>query len=235
MNRFVRAATAAAVLGFGALGCTHSGGKTCGDKYRDYVDPSWPERYNSVARQEVIAPFATQVNNGHVMNQTVWNWHFEQGSDKLTEAGVQKLDSLARTRPGLDPRVYIQTARDLPVTPDSVSQVAGFRTELDARRAGMVQKYMGAQPGSPAVEVFVHDPVVPGISAEFAGAAYRGMASGYRGGITGAAGVTTLGTSVSNTTVINTTSPGAGGGAGGTSVTGSSTTTNNSSTTTGNP
>ena len=220
MNRFVRAATAAAVLGFGAIGCTHSSGKTCGDKYRDYVDTSWPERYNSVARAEVIAPFATQVNNGHVMNQTVWNWYFEQGSDKLTEAGIQKLDALARTRPGMDPRVYIQTARDLPVTPDSVSQIAGFRTELDARRAAMIQKYMGAQPNAPAVEVFVHDPVVPGIPAEHSGPAYRGMAAGYKGGISGAAGLATIGTgtpaAVINVTTNNNPPPAQDASGGGT-------------------
>ena len=141
MNRFVRAATAAAVLGFGALGC-HSSGKTCGDKYRDVVDTSWPERYNSVARQEVVAPFAVQVNNGHVLNQTVYNWHFEPGTDKLNAAGIQKLDSLARTRPNLDTRVYIQTARDLPVTPESIQHVTAHRTELDNRRAAAAERLL---------------------------------------------------------------------------------------------
>lgn len=209
MNRFVRAASAAAVLGFGAVGCT-STGRTAGDRYRDHVDPCWPERYSSVARQEVVAPFATQVNNGHVLNQTVYNWHFEPGTDKLNEAGVDKLNALARTRPGLDTRLYIQTARDLPVTPDSIPHLAAHRTELDNRRAAMIQKYMAAQPGSPAVEVSVHDPIVPGIEAQFGGAAYRGMTNGYRGGITGAAGVTTLGTSTAPLATVNVTTPGAG-------------------------
>lgn len=213
MNRFVRAASAAAVLGFGALGCHSSGGKTCGDRYRDYVDPSWPERYNSVARQEVVAPFATQVNNGHVLNQTIYNWYFEPGTDKLNDAGIQKLDSLARTRPGLDPRVYLQTARDLPATPDTIARLSADRTELDARRAAMVQKYMASQPGAPAVEVSIHDPVVPSIEAPFGGAAYRGMVNGYRGGLTGAAGVSTLGTAAAPLATVNVTNPGAGGNA----------------------
>lgn len=210
MNRFVRAASAAAVLGFGALGCTTSGGKTCGDRYRDYVDTSWPERYNSVARQEVVAPFATQVNNGHVLNQTMYNWYFEPGTDKLNDAGLQKLDSLARTRPGVDTRLYLQTARDLPATPESIPNLAAHRTELDARRAAMIQKYMAAQPGAPAVEVSIHDPSVPSIAAEFGGAAYRGMSVGYRGGLTGAAGQTTLGTGTAPLATVNVTTPAAG-------------------------
>ncbi|HUR55648.1 MAG TPA: hypothetical protein VMZ71_16040 [Gemmataceae bacterium] len=235
MNRFVRAASAAAVLGFGALGCTHSrgagdcptagggaAGKTCGDRYRDLVDPSWPERYNSVARQEVVAPFATQVNNGHVLNQTLYNWHFETGTDALNPAGVQKLASLAKTRPGLDPRLYIQTARDLPMTAESLPHLAAHRTELDARRAVMVQKFMAAQPGAPAVEVSIHDPVVPGIEAQFGGAAYRGMVNGYRGGLTGAAGVSTLGTAAAPLTTVNVTTPSATPGSGGSSSGGSS-------------
>jgi hypothetical protein len=210
MNRFVRAASAAAVLGFGALGCTSSGGKTCGDRYRDYVDTSWPERYNATARQEVVAPFATQVNNGHVLNQTIYNWHFEPGTATLNAAGVQKLDSLARTRPGLDPRLYVQTARDLPTTPDTIQHLTAHRTELDNQRAAMVQKYMASQPGAPAVEVSIHDPSVPGIEAQFGGAAYRGMSVGYRGGLTGAAGLTTLGTGTAPLTTVNVTNPSAG-------------------------
>jgi len=225
MNRFVRAATAAAVLGFGALGCHSTGGKSCGDRFNDWRDPCWPERYNSVARQEVVAPFATQVNNGHVLNQTVYNWHFEPGTAKLNDAGIQKLDSLARTRPGLDPRVYLQTARDLPATPETIPNLNKHRGELDNQRAAAVQTYMASQPGSPAVEVSIHDPSVPGIEAPLGGAAYRGMVNGYRGGLTGAAGVSTLGTAAAPLTTVNVVNPGAGttttGGNGGSTTGGS--------------
>jgi hypothetical protein len=246
MNRFVRAAAAAAVLvaGAGSTGCLHgkgaatsstgtagdcgaatcntcggaagnaaavnNGRRTCGDCYRNWVDPSWPERYNSVARAEVVAPFAAQVNNGHVLNQTLWNWYFEPGTDKLNEAGIQKLDSLARTRPATDTKLYIQTARDLAVTPDTLNVIADNRMELNARRAEAIRRYMATQPAGAAVayEVFVHDPVVPGIEATFSGTAYRGMQAGYRGGLTGAAGLTTLGTSAAPLTSVNVINPG---------------------------
>ena len=140
------------------------------------VEPCFPERYNHAARQAVIAPFAQQVNNGHYLTQTVWNYHFEAGTDKLTPAGLKKLDSLARTRPAPDPKVYIQTARDLTAP---VGTLADLRTDLDAKRAAAVQKYLAAQPaiGAPiAYEVYVHDAAVP--SAETPASASQGGAGG---------------------------------------------------------
>src|SRR5205823_9426949 len=41
-----------------STGCYH---------YQKCVDPCWPERYNAQARTEVIAAFAPQVQNGHVL------------------------------------------------------------------------------------------------------------------------------------------------------------------------
>ena len=76
MNRFVRvvAAAALAVGGVGAVGCVgtgHSAGCTSGGcgvggggsgiggggLCRTFIDPCYPERYNAVARTEVLAPF----------------------------------------------------------------------------------------------------------------------------------------------------------------------------------
>ena len=56
-------------------------------RYHDVVDPCYPVRYSYMARQEVCAGLAPQVNNGHVLDQTIWNYHFELGSDKLTPGG----------------------------------------------------------------------------------------------------------------------------------------------------
>jgi hypothetical protein len=201
MNRIMRAAAAAAVLagGLGSVGCVHTGGAgggaTVGDRWRNAHDPCYPERYNHAARQAVVAPFAQQVHNGHVMNQTIWNWYWEPGTDKLTLAGMEKLDSLARTRPAPDPKIYIQTSRDLVATPDTADKVAMLRDDLNVRRAAAIHRYMAAQPTLIPVtyEVFVHDPIVPSIYSEFAASSWRGSLTGYRGGVSGA-GTGVLGT-----------------------------------------
>jgi hypothetical protein len=196
MNRMIRAAAAAAILvgGLGSVGCV-STGRSVEDCYRNYVDPCYPERYNHAARQAVVAPFAQQVYNGHVLNQTIYNYYFEAGTDKLTPAGLEKLDSIAHTRPAPDPRLYIQTARDLIATPETAAKVADLRTDLDIKRAAAIQKYMAGQPAlvPTAYEIYVHDPVVPGIFSDFAGNAYRGSLQGYRGGVSGG-GTGVLGT-----------------------------------------
>jgi hypothetical protein len=205
MNRFFRAAMVAAIfpLGLASVGCMHKSGSTancgngggcgngsgdasggCGARYRNWVDVAWPERYNYAARQAVVAPFAQQVATGHFINQSLWNWYFEPGSDKLTPGGMEKLDSLARATPSSDPRLYIQTAHDIAVTNDNMDKVAALRNDLNARRAASIKKYMATQFG-PAIEyeVFVHDAPVPGIYGPFVAGAFRGQAAGYQGGI----------------------------------------------------
>src|SRR5437867_1886311 len=74
--------------------------------YRDIVDPCYPQRYEFVARQEVGAAFAPQVFNGHVLDQTIWNYQFEGGTDKLTPGGMEHLAYLARRRPFPDGVIY---------------------------------------------------------------------------------------------------------------------------------
>jgi hypothetical protein len=190
-----------------------------GAVYRTLVDTCYPERYNAAARDEVLDPFRKQVNNGNVMHQTVWNYMFESGSEKLTAAGYDKLDALAKTRPYPDPKVYIQTARDVAVTPETIDKVAAQRDDLDAKRAAAVQRYLASQPTlNPTVyEVFIHDPVVPGIDAIFSAGAYRGQLLGYRGGIGGGAGAAVTATGGAGPAPpASSIGTGAGGGPGGT-------------------
>src|SRR5437879_2977951 len=70
MKGIIKRAAAAACLG-GGLSLTWG----CAG-YRDLVDPCWPTRYDAMAAASVNDAFAAQVNNGHVLDQTVWNYHF---------------------------------------------------------------------------------------------------------------------------------------------------------------
>lgn len=228
MNPMMRTAAAAVILvsGLGSVGCVHTGSGgaargdghgVIGDKWRNAVDPCYPERYNHAARQAVVAPFAQQVHNGHVLNQTLFNWYFEYGTDKLTPAGAEKLDSIARTRPAADGKLYIQTARDLPPNTDT-AKTAAVRDDLDAKRAAAIQKYMAGQPALAPVayEVFVHDPVVPSIYSEFGASAWRSSRQGYTGNASGGGGAGATGTGGAGT-------PGGTAGGAGTGGTGGTT------------
>src|SRR5262249_22803772 len=135
MKRLVRTAAAAVLVAgaSGSVGCVSTGSSGCGGaggggggdgaRYRNYYDPCYPERYNGAAGDEVLAAFGPQVNNGIALNQTVFNWHFEPGSDVLNPAGRAKLDSLATARPEPNPKIYVQVARDLALTPENADKV----------------------------------------------------------------------------------------------------------------
>jgi hypothetical protein len=134
---------------------------TCGCRQEGKcVDPCYPERYTYVARQEVVSAFAPQVQNGHILDQTIWNYHFEPGKDDLNIGGRDHLDGLMRRRPHPDARIYLATARDIGFDPLNPDKFVEFRRELDDKRAAAIQKYMTAQTaGRPMqFEVVVHDP-----------------------------------------------------------------------------
>ncbi len=171
-----RALTAACLGG----GFTLTTGCAC---YRDLVDPCYPERYSAMARQEVNEPFAAQANNGHVLDQTVWNYHFEKGTAKLTPMGEMQLAYLARRRPSPDPKVFLQTAQDVAYDPANPADFVRDRTKLDGDRIQVALTYLQAQTAGRPVpfDVTVHDPAEPGMAAQRMINAVPQMWQGYRG------------------------------------------------------
>jgi hypothetical protein len=188
------------VLGLG--GVAAAGGCSA---YRDVVDPCYPERYEYMARREVDAAFTPQVNNGHVLDQTMWNYHFLRdpvtgvGTDVLTEGGQLHLAYLARRRPHPDPVIYLQTAQDIPYDPKEPGRFVEARVRLDAARIAAIQNYLRSQTAGRdvAFQVAIHDPAVPGISANPAARAVADMYTGSRGNLTGGGGGTSGGTATS--------------------------------------
>lgn len=155
------ARTLAGCLAGGALA-----GAGCVD-YHEVVDPCYPQRYEFAARQEVVASFAPQVTNGHVLEQTVWNYHFEPGTATLTPGGMDRLAYLARRRPCPDPTIFLQVAQDLPYDPANPVAFVEARNQLDSRRVQSIMDYLAAQTaGRPITfNVVRHDPDDPGMSA----------------------------------------------------------------------
>jgi len=179
-------------------------------RYGELVDPCYPKRYSAMAAKEVKASLAPQVNNGRILDQTIWNYHFEQGSDKLTPGGLEHLAYIARRRPYPDCMVFLQTASLADLTYDydgkNPDRLAEARAELDIKRKQAIQKFLIAQTvGQVAFQVTIHDPAEVGISAIAANSAVTKMnltrfqggliqggagggAGGGGGGVTGAGG-----------------------------------------------
>jgi hypothetical protein len=170
MNGFIKATVAGLCLGTGfttMVGCA---------TYRQVVDPCWPERYNAEARMSVRETFGAQAHNGHVLDQTVWNYDFEidpqtgEPTDRLNPSGMEHLKYLARRRPAPDPTVYLQTAQEVSGGKNlPADKLAQARAELDSKRIDAIQKYLaGMMTGrsqAVAFQVAVHDPAAVGIAA----------------------------------------------------------------------
>jgi hypothetical protein len=135
--------------------------------YHNLVDPCYPERYEYMARQELNAAMAPQVSNGRVLDQTVWNYHFQPGTDRLNAAGMEHLSHLARRRPLPDSVVYLQTAQDIAFDLSAPDKFATLRTDLDNHRMQAVNSYLKAitEGRQLSFEVVLHDPTDVGLPA----------------------------------------------------------------------
>jgi hypothetical protein len=161
------------------LGWTGALSGLSGCYYYDHcVDPCYPERYWHSSRQLVNQAFAPQVRNGHVLDQTVWNYHFDTGTDKLNAGGLERLNYLARRRPAADPNVFLQTAQDVTYAPDKPDEFVKNRSQLDMKRAVAIKQYLGAVTAGGVMtefEVFVHNPPEVGMAAPHSEPAIRQM------------------------------------------------------------
>ncbi len=154
-------------------------------------DRCWPERYNNLAIREVNRAATPQVLNGHILDQTVWNHHFETGTDRLTPGGQAVLQYLSRRRPCPDTTIYLATAMDLAYDPACPDRYCGARQELDSLRAASIQKFLvGLNCGRPTdFHVCVHDPADVSISTVPSGSSVIQMYARYRGGLGAGGGV----------------------------------------------
>jgi hypothetical protein len=165
MNGFIKTMALGLCLGGGLTGCC----------YRDLVDICYPTRYNYMARAEVAQAVYAQADNGHVLDQTVWNHFFEtdqagRPTDKLNALGRQRLTYLAQRRPNPDPHVYLQTAQDLAYLDSEGPEKFNLaRADLDNRRLQSVHRYLIAQTAGRNLgydfHITVHDPGEPSLAA----------------------------------------------------------------------
>jgi hypothetical protein len=196
MNGFIKRASAWAAL------ATSLAALTGCRLYDHFVDPCYPGRYSYEARGPVYEAFGRQSENGHVLDQTIWNYLFEPGTDRLTLAGQERLQYLARRRPAADPKIWLQTAQDIPYDAAAPEKFVNARTELDQKRTQAVERYLQAETSARpmAFQVAVHNPPVPSLAGaaealviqrhyiNFQGMTYSQPNSGGTGGISAGGG-----------------------------------------------
>ena len=181
--------------------------------YRDVVDPYYPKRYSVEARNSVRASLAPQVSNGNVLDQTVWDFHFETGKPELNAMGKDHLKRFARRRPAAQEVIFLQVAQN----PDEIAN----NKELNMARSENIKAYMtkiSEDKVHPEFQVVLHDPAEvsgSGIEAET-------IIIGKQSGVKGSTSFISQGQSGSSSGGSNTGSSGGSGssGTGGTGGTG---------------
>jgi hypothetical protein len=121
--------------------------------YRDVIDPYYPKRYNVDARNSVRTALAPQVSNGNVLDQTVWDFHFESGKPELNAMGKDHLKRLSRRRPAAQEVIFLQVAQN----PDEKVN----NKELNMARTENIKAYMtkiSQDKVHPEFQVVLHDP-----------------------------------------------------------------------------
>jgi hypothetical protein len=226
MNGFLRKTLNALCLGSGAAAILGSVG--CAG-YREIVDPCYPERYNIEARQVVNQTFDTQAHNGHVLDQTFWNYDFERDekglpTDRLNALGMDKVRYIVRRRPIPDGKIYLQTANDVYVSQAEIETLPSRKQELDARRIQAIQRVLGAQMAGRnqpvAWDICVHDATEVGQPSTVAGGAngavnvagsytkWQGSFVGALSGSSGSSGAATGGPTTGASTAAGPSQPG---------------------------
>jgi hypothetical protein len=140
--------------------------------YREIVDPCWPARYDAMARQSVNDVCNAQASNGHILDQTLWNYHFEhkpsgEATDQLNAAGIERLKLISRRRPAPDTHIFLATAQDIPDLARMAPEKAfAERKGLNERRLAAIHRYLAIQAGTAvAYNIEIHDPAEVGIAA----------------------------------------------------------------------
>jgi hypothetical protein len=160
------------------------------ERYTEYSDPCWPERYNASARKAVLDTHGAQIANGYDVDTTLMNYHFESGSEELNQAGRAKLDYLLRRRPTVDGKLNLQTARDLAYDEKAPAALPAKRSDLDAKRINSIQQYVSASTSgrNVGVDVTIKDPADMQMDAMGPANSVRGLSMLFSSTITGAAG-----------------------------------------------
>ena len=161
-----------------------------GHSNTELIDRCWPERYSNLAQRGVNRAFAPQVLNGHVLDQTVWNHHFETGTDRLTQGGLAHLQYISRRRPEPDRTVYLATSNDLAYDPACPERFSGAKQELDSLRAMAIQKFLVSSNSGRCADfqILVHDPADVTLHTRGVDISVQQMYTRFRGGLAGGTG-----------------------------------------------
>jgi hypothetical protein len=154
----------------------------CYGTFHEIVDPCYPERYNCKAREEVNDLRNAQVQNGLILEQTLFVHHFNPASETLNAGGVALLQRLANRRPAPENVFFIQTAQNnYDLDYKKPEEYASKRNELNDKRKVEVEKFLKMERPDVNFTVVVSNPARVGLSGAEGRAAVNNVRNTARG------------------------------------------------------
>lgn len=143
----------------------------------DHHPPKYaPDDYTQAAQHSMHQAFRLQANNGQVLDQTIWNYHFYDDSEELRPAGRAFLDRIAYHYPMRCSGLFLQSAHDITFKSDTAASYFARRQELDALRAKSVAEYLQHVAPGNTLALQIHDKPPVGLPSDESGRAYIFMA-----------------------------------------------------------
>jgi hypothetical protein len=113
----------------------------------------WPAPFAAADRVAVRAPFALMVNNGWRRQNMLGEFHFEQGTGQLTEAGRLRVRWILTAGPEQHRLIYVHTADNDSETSARMAAVQQLASQISPYRLPPVQATSIPDEGWPASQV----------------------------------------------------------------------------------
>jgi len=97
------------------------------DEY--YYNDRWPQPYTALAQHAVREPLLIQAENARLQMLSLWEYHFESGTGKLTMMGRKRLGDIVEQADGLGHIIYVHRSA---VGAETSARIREVRKELSA-------------------------------------------------------------------------------------------------------
>ncbi len=109
----------------------------CRDTYAEFEDEyhrtdMWPEPYTTLSVHSVRTPLAIQAENARLQMLSLWDYHFESGTGKLTVMGRTRLEDIVDQASALGNVVYVHRSSN---AMETAARVADVRREIGQQAA----------------------------------------------------------------------------------------------------
>ena len=134
-----------------------------GEEFRTNKD--WPAPYDELAKRATREPFDLQAANGRLQLVSIWDFHFEPGTGRLTTMGRNRLQSIVEQADTLGHTVYVrrtlnpkETAARLESVREELKNITEDPDSFEVAEAKATPSSVGGQEAQKAMDRMLNPP-----------------------------------------------------------------------------